>query len=1378
MSDITGNGLSFKSTMDNEQMNAAIEETLRRVQGFSDATVAGGQTIDAAFDGTADSIRQALSQIGTACESHEAEIATLQARYETLGREIDKAYLEGRDDEMRAFQEEQAAVKGSIAVIESHLKELRKASDVLDDYATRMEESGHEADKAGERHISMRTKIRELREELIAMEMAGQRNTAEYRALQEEVGRLTDAYADATTQANILAHDQRGMQGLISAFSGVSGAASAAQGALSLFGAENEDIQKVMLKVQSLMAISIGLQQVEQTLNKDSAFRLVTLNGLKDTWAKMVAAATGAETAEVAATAAGTAAQTANAAATGEATAAKTAKAAASRGAAVAAGVEATAQTAETGAAVAGTAANITLAGAFRAVGVAIKSIPVFGWIAAGISALVGVIALFSKKAREAKKAQEEFSKSMIEGAYKPIGKVEQLSTAWNQLGDNLEEKRKFIETNKKAFEELGVAVNGVTDAENLLVANKQAFIDAQIEKAKAMVYIDQAQEKVKKLMQLEQEYNAMPDKVTKYVSMGQFGGMYSYEADNTAKDKKKVQIDALRAEIETDYANASEAERNGLKSLENAGIEAANSYADGTVGAIEQAIAKKQAALKLVTNADDYKASMKEIEDLQKQLAKITGGTKTSGSSQDPFKEKLDKKKSEYQRFMKWVNSGDAVLVKAANQEFAGLLKEGATYIDFLKRQRDLVLEVDVANRTKAQNAQLRTLNDAIAEETRKTILESFNQELSDSLTNARSVLEMLNIIEQRRKELSNDGSELDNAKGEVLDSAEKDAKEQLKQETQSLLEEYAGYAAQRKAIDEKYAADLEALNKARLAAQTDAERQAIDDAIANRQRQYENDTKGSGNADYDALLTEYGTFEQKKQAIIDEYDEKRRIAQEQGNAEMVEALNKAQAEALSKFALDELQAHPDWELMFGDLDEVSTRKLQELIDKINGLDDAYLEIKFDPKDLETLKGKIKDIKREIQERNPFKSLVSSIEDYGNAVNDEGKKKALTNMFESASGAIALVGGTLDAVTGGLEKMGVTMDEETQAVVNDIGGILDGASQLASGIATGNPLAIIQGSIDLLTSSFDLFNSKDRNAEKQIKAHQEAIGRLKNAYTQLAWAIDKALGGDVYTGQMQAIRNMQEQQEHLRQSWEAEESKKKSDSGKVSDYKEQYAELARQIEDMYEEIANDILQTDAKSFADELGDALAEAFEKGEDASKAFEETVNDVLKNAIINQLKKNFLEQQLQGALNQLQGAMGYWNGDEFVFDGLTDSEIQEFKNKVVAAKNGYMQAMEIYRDLFKDLTGDEESEDSLMGAVKGVSEETASIVAGQLNAIRINQVESVEIMRQQLMSLNQIANNTSYNYHLAKLDRVVSLLEGMGSDGTLRAQGLAS
>lgn len=1470
MAEIDGGALSFKSIMDNDQLNGAIEETLRRVQGFSDAVVGSGDVMDSttkemvecieiqkkviqdlettvselnaridsiepgdaqnvlieqanaarqeleeerkglaalesqlntmqqANTGAAmsfEQIRSTLGEIGAACEVHEKALASLEAEYDRLGAEMGKAYMSGRDDEYIALKQQQSAIQGEIRVRKSLLNELRDQSNALEEVATKIETERANVEKAANAHTSLRSKIREVKEEMANLRANGiDENSAAYKNLVNELGRLQDIQGDIQAQGSIMANDENQFAGMLSGLQGVVGGFTAAQGAVALFGAENEELQRIMLKVQSLMSITMGLQQVAQTLNKDSAFSLVTLNKAKEWWNNLLDVGRGKQIADTAAMEANTVAQATNTASKTAGATAETAKAAAQTAGTAAAeantvaqGVNTAATGAQTVAATAGTAANIGLAGAFRMVGAAIKSIPVFGWILAGISALIALVSHFVGKANEAKKAQEEWYKSVAENVYKPVAAVEELSVKWNQLGDNMEAKKKFIEANKKAFDDLGVSINDVRDAENLLSdpAQVKKFVDAQIKKAEAMIYIQQAQEKVKTLMEQEQKYKGMSDTRSMWVQTSSFGTGYYVQVRNKEKDDLKVANEALRKEIEQGFKNAAAAETAGATILRNAGIDGANTYKAGTLGAIQEAIRTKQEALNTLTNNDDYKKAMKEIEDLQKQADKITGAKRTTGgggrsgggksSTQDPFLEKLAKYKSEYTRFMKWINSGDEVLVKAANQEFGKLLQEGATYIEYLKNQRDIILQVDVANRTKAQNKQLRQLNDAIAEETKNTVLEAFNNELSEQLTNAKSILEMLNIIEKKRKELSGDGTELDNAKKETLDTAEKDAQTKLKEETESLLEEYASYMEKRRRIDEQYNADIVLLNQRRAQAQSDSERAEIDAAIRNRTRKYKADTKGSGNADYDAMLADYGTFEQRKQAIIDSYAEKRRIAEEMGNQDMIDALDKAQQQALSKFALDQMKMSPDWELMFGDLDEITTKKLEELIAKINGLDGAYLGIEFDPKDLETLKRKIEEMKGEIQERNPFKALISSIKEYSKAADSESKKKALSNMFESATGAIDLVKGSLDAVVSGMDKMGIAMDDNTQAILGDIGGILDGASQISQGIATGNPLSVIQGSIGLLSSAFDLFNSRDRKAEKQIKKHQQAIKDLENAYKQLEWQIDKALGADVYEGQMQAIHNMEAQRQHLQQMWEAEESKKKTDHDRVRDFKEQYADLGRQIEDMYDSISKDILQTDAKDFAGSLGDSLVEAFKKGEDASKAFETTVNEVLQNAVVNQLKKRFLEQQLQGALDQLESNMGYWNGDNFVFDGLTDSEIEAFKRKVQAAANNYNQALGIYSDLFKDITGDEEDDTSLTGAVKGVTEETASIVAGQMNAIRINQLEATAVLRQSLQQLNMIAANTQYNRYLVKIDRIISLLEKSGD--SLRSQGLS-
>lgn len=1456
MAEIDGGSLSFKSILDNGQLNAAIDETLRRVQGFSNAVAGSGDVMDKTtqeivecieiqrkviqdlensyndltakinaiepgeaqnvlmtqanavkqeldserkglvalmnelnnLQGVASNasmgltnIRSTLGQIGAACEEHEQAIAKLSAEYDRVSHAASDAFMSGRDDDYRALQDRADAIKGEVTVRKQLLNELRNQSNALEDEAQKIEKAAQEAENAAQSHVSFRTRLREVREELMQLELAGDTSSERYKQLQAQMGELSEAMDAVTTQQNMLKRGERMWDGLLSGLSGVSGAFSAAQGAVALFSGENENLQKIMLKVQSLMAVTIGLKEVQLALDKDEAFQLVTINGLKEWWNKLLAVGRGEQVASTAATVADTTATIADTAATAANTAAQQANTAAQTGNTAAQGTNAVATGAQATAAVAGTAANIGLAGAFRMVGAAIKSIPVFGWIAAAIAALVAVIAHFVSKANEGKKAAQEFYKSLAENAYKPIATIEELSVKWNALGDDLEAKKKFIEENKAAFDELGVAVLDVVDAENLLNKGKDAFIQAQIDKAKAIVLVQQAQEKVKTLLEEEQKLQAMPEKTSQWIQTSSFGTGYYVEVDNKKKDEQEQKVIDLRTEIEKLFKDAAAAESAGWEKLKEAGIAGTDTYEKGTLGAIEKAIQAEQEALKHLTNNDEYKAKMQEIEKLQKQADAITGRkttttTKTSTNTQDPFIEKLNKYKSEYQRFQKWVNSGDEVLVRSANQEFANLLAEGATYIDYLKNQRDQILAVDVSDRTKAQNKQLRQLNDAIAEETKKTVLEAFNEELNAQLSNARTVLDMLNIIEQRRKELSGDGTELDTAKADALNEAENNVQEQARQQTETLLEEYASYVEQKRRLEQQFNDDVALMMREREKATTDAQRAEIDNAIQNRTNQYNKDVRNIGGVDYDAMLAEYGTFEERKQAIIDEYDEKRRAAQEAGNTDMIAAIDKAQAQALSKFALDELQAHPDWELMFGDLDEISTRKLQELIDKINNLDGAYLGIEFDPKDLETLKEKIGQMKKEIQERNPFSSLVSSIKDYIKAEDEASKKTALTNVFKSASGAIDLIGGTFDAVTSGLEKMGVTMDEQTQAIIGDIGGILDGAGQVASGIATGNPLSIIQGSIGLLSSAFDLFNTRDRKAEKSIKRHQEAIDKLKASYEQLEWAVDKALGAEVYNNQMGLIHNMEQQQAHLRGMISDEQSKKKSDSGKIQDYQNQIAELDRQIQDMYDEIANDILQTNAKDFASTLADSLTEAFKAGEDAANAFEQTVNEVLQNAIVNQLKKKFLENQLQSALDSLYSDMGYWSGDNFIFDGLTEQEIADFKAKVQAAANNYNQALDVYKDLFKDLEIEDDSEDSLTGAVKGVTEETADIIAGQMNAIRINQMEATQVLRQSLQALNTIANNTAYNRLLQDILSAVRELQRPSGD-SLRSQGLS-
>lgn len=1484
MADIDVGGLSFVSDMDNSQLESAIQETLRRVQGMSDGFVGVGDTVDK----TVADIGTMLGKIGAECEKQETAIWKLEDEFESLKQLASQEWEKnGFSAEYKALKDKQKAIQGEITVRKQLLSELRNQSNELDSARDAMLAEQKATNENAKSQVSLRTRLRELKMELVELEAAGQRQTARYREVQAEVARLTDVWGDAQAQANILANDDAGFAGVMSGLTGLTGGFSAVAGMAGLFGEESENLQQIMLKTQSIMAVTNGLMQVSQALNKDSAFMLGTVGRLKEWWNGLLEVGRNAQVAETAAIQSNTAAQAENATATGVNAAADEASAAANRANAAARGQATAATTANTAvqgantaatgaqaaSATAGTAANIGLAGAFRMVGAAIKSIPVFGWILAGISALIGLYSHFSSKAAEAKKAQEEFSKALVENCYKPIGKIEELSAAWDALGDNIEAKEAFIRKNKQAFDELGISIDGVTAAENALVNNKKAFIQAQIEKAKTLAYIEMGMAKLKEALQKREDAENVslnwPEEIFSYGGAG---------AKMLREKRTELTNEAigLEAEMRDYFEKARQAEASGTQILADAMIDT-NEVVAGSLGDLNQQIAAKREELLKSLDADTYKKVMGEIDALQKKADAITGTTNNrngggGGAKTDPFLEKLQKRKAEYQRFLKWVNSGDSVLVASANQEFAGLLEQGATYIDYLKKQRDQILAVDVAARTKEQNKQLRTLNDQIAEETKRTVLEQFNQELSEQLTNAKSVIEMLNIIERRRQELAKDGTDIDNGKSDILDDAEKDARKQAKEQTEALLDEFASYTDKRRAIEEQFNKDMELLNRARAAATTDADRASVDAAIANRRRQYEKDTDGTGDADYDKLVEQYTGYEQKRAAIAKKYDEERRLAREHGDQEMLARIAHAEQDELSKLSNEILTQSADWQLLFGNLEGLTTSTIERLIKDI---EEQKIQFSgdFNPADLAAINEQLEKAREEINKRNPFKALGNAFEelrrqisdnkllsndndpflaelkakedeyklyakwiqsgnkdlvqgsqdafsgllaqggtyldylkskkaqlqgkidmgvDVGNSMQvidalirkvESGKsagdmmKDALKDVFSNVGSTLSLVSGTFDSVVSGMEKMGVAMDEETSAILGDIGGILSGASQAAEGIASGNPLAVIQGSITLLSSAFDLFNSRDRRAEKSIRKHKEQIDILSNAYKQLEWQIGKALGGEVYKNQQAAIRNMQQQQAHLYGMISDERSKKHTDQSKIREYQEQIAELDRSIQDMLDDIANDILQTNAKEFSSSLAENLVGAFEKGESAAKAFEETVNEVLKNAIVNQLKKKFLEQQLQGALDSLTNSMGFWSGDDFIFNGLSDSEIEAFKAKVQAAANNFNQALGIYSDLFKDLNNEEDADTSLTGAVKGVSEETASLVAGQINAVRINQLECKDILRQQLLVLNTIAANTAFNKHLAKIDRIITLLESNGGD-SLRSQGLVA
>lgn len=1402
---IEGGSLEFEALLNNEQLIGAISEAERRVKGFSSATVAESEKIDDAFEVTAENIKiqkdvidqlekevvnleQQIDKIGPGegqakiieqAKSAKQELEAEKEALKVLESQVTRTYdtFDVTNENIRIQKEVIAELENQVKNLDAEIGKLapgkaqsemrQQAAEVKAELAAEtealkiLESQVQTAEKA---HVSFRTRIRELKETIIEMEAAGKRNTIEYENARNELATLTDAMADATAQANILAHDQKGMQGIISGLTGITGAFSAAQGAIGLFAGENEDLQKIMLKVQSLMAITIGLQQVEQMLNKDSPFILVTV-------AK-----------------------------------AKTMLATATSGLAAALGVSTVAAQA--------LLATLTLG------------------LSAAITAIIVLVSKYVSKSKEAQKATEEFNKAVVDCAYKPIAAVEELSIAWSKLGDNLKDKEKFIIDHAEDFKNLGSKIRDVKDAENLLINNKEKFISSLVMKAKAMASAEIAASKYKEALLKQLELEKTPEKVArtrnKMVQGSPGKGSYgmtteTYYVDNEDYAKLKEAKEKLEKEGLDLFKKSAEFTAKEKAILKEIGV-STNNIVEGSIAALEQSISRLKEKYRDAANDTDRKALLKQIKTQESLLNKMD---QTSNKKEkDPYKESLEKRKKLYQQYLKWVNSNDPGVKKAAESEFASLLKEGKTYLDYLKKQRDQLMSIDT--RTADQNKKLKTLNDQIAEESKKTVLQSFDEALKKQMNSATSIVQMLDIIAQKRKELSGDGSDLDNAQKDILDKAEEDTNKQAQEETTEMLRSYTEYLDRKLSAEVKYQDQMTLLRRRATETQNAEEKKQIESAMSLLSKMHE-----AGIRSFDELedlnkeaINTLGSFEGRRLEITTYYN--KLIA-----AERIKGNETAAKQLEGQRDMEILQETKQYKDFFGKIQTLSintfeaTRKAllkmmqeaynsgkltydqyKDLIDKINKQADSA----YQGRGMESIFGNSKgggfmnmifgegDFQTKL---DSFKTIFSgakgdmadiagtSGEVAGNAGEAQG---AMEGAAGGAAGALSMVDAiitavyqTLQAVSGTLRTIADYQDSighsDASDNLQDWADCIDAVNETAmsgwENLKSGNVMGAIQDTISMPFKLLTTLNRiHDKHIDKSINKHGDAVKDLTNAYNQLSWAIDKALGGEVYKNQKAAIHNMEAQREHLLEMKRLEEDKKKTDGDKVRQYQEQYDQLGRDIEDMLKSISEDILQTNAKDFADQLGDAIVEAFGKGEDAATAFGETADSIMKQAVLNQLKKNFLEKQLQGALDGLEKSMGYWNGDTFVFDGLTPEEQARFKNQISSIGKKFTQALGVYEDLFKDLKDEiSEPDTTLQGGIQSVSEETASIVAGQMNAMRINQMESINILRQQLIALNRVALNTSYNVHLAKLTQIVDLLKGDRQSDSLRAMGLS-
>ena len=1281
--DINGGALEFEVLVDTGQLEKGLNAAKKSVQEFTASTKMGGQTMDAAYKQATDRIDQCYREIDKMGDMNRATLQKLQSQYDELGQRAAAAFQKGTaagDKEYVSLKMQQDELAKYIAKVKETQGEVERVADDLQKEEQAMQKAKEKTDAAANAHVKLRTQLMNAKNALAEMEQQGKRGTAEYEAMQKELGRLQKAMRSANAQAKVMGSSFRGMEAVMSTISGVTGGFTALTGAMSLFGTENENVQKSMLKVQSLMSITMGLQQVANTLHKNSAFRLTVLAGAQRLYASAV-----------------------------DRTSASL----------VAMGVSATA---------ANVAAQALMATLTLGIGVAITAI----------------VALVSKLVSEQKKAREEAKKmndAIAEAAVKPVTAVRDLIREYGRLGDSIKDKEKFIRDNKKAFQELGIEINSVADAENALVTNKETFIQAQIEKARAMAAVQLAQEKMKEQLEKQIKAESMDDVIEKQIQVN--SGTKIHMVENTEKKELLAQAADIDKEIEALFRKAESYNDAYRQKLKEAGIvEATGEALEGSIKAQEETIKNLQEKYSSVTTDAERRSIQTQIDLEQEKLNVMKGIYKDQNAE---YQKHLQERKKLYEQYQLWATSTDPIARGAARTEFAELLKEGETYLDYLNRQRDTLLEsIGSGEATRAQAEQLKTLNTEIATETNRTVLEEFDTALQAELQTAGNIIDMLDIIKRHRDELT--GSDADTGKSQILDDAEREAREQMEQQTADLLESYTGYLAQKLRFDAEYA-ENRALLERKINDETasQAERNAARAAMAALEAQRELYEEDGGDEEYRNLLNAYQTFEQQKAEISSRYARQRALAEQHNNQAMLQALAEDERREISALIADTFDAEE-----IEGMTDVTISSLNSLIVKLKQLNETG---EITDEDMKSLINKIQQMKSELAGGNVFSRLFNAAD-----LNQAMKAaEQLAGNFQD----VALSMRDIAASTGN-EDLANTMD-----LVSDVVGNFQAAEKGAEAWG-GWWGAIIGGVIDLIPK---IQKWAEKGIDESIQEHAQKVADLQAQYDELANAINRVMGTTWYTSQAQLIANLKEQSQQLEAMREDEESRKNSDESKIAEYNSRIQQNAQQMQEIIDTMKEKLLGTDVTSMAKDLGDAIVNIFNQGGNAAEAWGNKVKEIVKGIVQNIMVQSLLAGQVQKIVDsytaQWVDAEGNFKGWDTVMGSIDNlaTDLTKFGEDAVPA-------MQEILNKFPDLFGKDSDLTTMSGAYKTASQESIDLLGGQTNAMRTAIDQGVEYLRQQLLHIAAMDSN------IATIASIVSQINDKISNGeaAMRAQGM--
>lgn len=441
----------------------------------------------------------------------------------------------------------------------------------------------------------------------------------------------------------------------------------------------------------------------------------------------------------------------------------------------------------------------------------------------------------------------------------------------------------------------------------------------------------------------------------------------------------------------------------------------------------------------------------------------------------------------------------------------------------------------------------------------------------------------------------------------------------------------------------------------------------------------------------------------------------------------------------------------------------------------------DAALKLEKAEKDLEKARkegNEMAQIKAKVDKAIAEKELSEAQKKLG--WTEESLKQAnnLLSIMEMISGA-------LDGMAKAAEQMSEMFDalghQHTANTWSDIADVIsavsspvNAATNALKSAMTGDVGGVISNTVGVFTSPITAFAKlHDKKLQRQIEESEMKVKSLTTAYGNLQTAMERALGG-IYTtgGYEEMYDNLKKQRDELARQYDSESRKKKSDAGKLADYEEQLREADETMKNYALDMAKSLYEIDLQGWASQLTDAIVGAWEKGEDAAEAYREKVKDLMKDLTKNILAKKVMEKAFANLgideiiANMMDASSGRL--DETAIPRLAEA-LGQAGDLTVDAITKTLDAMEANGTIEREASS---SKSSTSNTIKGITENTADLLASYINAIRadvsVNRMTLTEILsavqgqselpviaQAQLLQLEQISSNTLRNALAAEM-----------------------